>query len=212
MAKLTSLPTSSIIVGASQSGKSTWALQLFFALQGYAIYIDYNRAYLRLYPGGDMSCYYKGSFGIVKRAMAYCLLKRHKVIYCPPDQQAIEDMFQWLFSLKNANMREFTPIYIFADEVDMYSDRDSSVEHCWTKYQGAALYGIGISQRPSMLQNLSILFNSNDFILFNIGDGEAMRIRGNYAIDFSDEDLAYIQQNKYSALHISRSTKVVERL
>ena len=233
MANQVPLPSAACIIGIAQSGKTTWGAQNMDQNPNYAVWVDRNRAILRLRP--PLQNYVTGPWQSVRKQFFYWLLKTRKVFYNPASDEDIEEMTGAIFALKNRSMRNFQPIYIYYDEADLTLaalGRQSNVEAVWTKYQGAAIFGIAIVQRIGQMRDLSILFNSNaGVVCFNVTDGDALGITQNYGLrmNFGAEhfkvtpppcgnecDLCFIQKNsrvagsKYiGALYIPTAGQVV---
>ena len=211
MANQVQIPSSACIIGIAQSGKTTFSIENMEQNPNWSIFLDRNRAYLRLRPPAVN--YVTGPWSKVRREFIYLLAKHKKVIYNPATDDDIDAMLDTLFAIKNKAMRNFEPIYIYFDEVDLYVGRQNNVEMCWTKYQGAGIVPIGIVQRISQMRDLSILFNSNaGIVVFNVTDGDGYGLIQNYGIGLkihpyhgdpkapgpcpeTECDLCYIQHN-----------------
>jgi len=212
MANQQPLPSAACIIGAAQSGKTTWGAQNMDENPNYCIWVDRNRAILRLRP--PLQNYVTGSWQQVRKQFFYFLLKFHKVFYNSASDEDIEEMTGAIFAVKNRAIRNFQPIYVYYDECDLTLGalgRQSNVEAVWTKYQGAGLVGIAIVQSFRQMRDLSILFNSNGgVVVFNVTDGDAMGIIQNYGLRMNigakhfettppqcgvECDLCYVQKN-----------------
>jgi len=198
---------SHIILGGPGSGKTHWALESWLAQQQHALYIDFNKAGYRAMSNFEIEdrrdVWVKGPWYQVRKKVVMDLIQTKKAMYAPSTPDDVQEVAQFFRDMKEKNLENIENIWIYCDEVDLYSKPGSSVEQMWTKDRGAGVRPVGILQRAAQAKNLNIVNNSfGGVLVFRVETGEAQKLRNNYGLEFSEEDLAYIQSVPYSAIYM----------
>jgi hypothetical protein len=202
---------SQCVFGGPGSGKTHWCIENFLANPEYSVYIDYNKAVYRAMAKGEVAniiqdSWVRGPWGQVKKRFLTTLVQKKKVIYAPNDDEDVQDMASSLRTVKEGNLENIENVWIYCDEIDLYSDLKSSVEQLTTKDRGAGIRPVNIVQRPSQVRNRSIVDNSfGGVLIFRVEESEAQTMRLNFALNISEDDLAYIQGTQYAAIYLDRT-------
>jgi len=199
---------SHVVFGGPGSGKTHWCLENFLANPSHALYIDFNKAGYRAMAKGEVQDirqdhWYRGYWGKCKKPILLALAREpHKALWSPSSGEEVQKMADFFRDFKERRLEDTTPIFIYCDEADLYGDLKSSAEQMTTKDRGAGIRPVSIVQRPGQVRNRNIVGNVNGgALIFRVETGEANILRRDYGLEFSDEDLQYIQSVPYAAIY-----------
>lgn len=175
-------PKRTAIIGMSGSGKTVWAFQWLDQIdtrKAQVIYIDTTNVSRRKAWASKFLPLVATSIKEVQQQ----LWTNGKAIYCPPTRPEIEDLVAWVLAWKrNATTPE--PIWIFCDEVHLYSERHlyPNVTELFTTGRNFDVTGVAITQNLPQVANRSIIGNCWYKVLFSIDDDGILSLRRNYSV------------------------------
>jgi len=197
MARQIRLQRSTAVIGTAQTGKTSWSVENFLQNPEFSIFIDYNRAYLRMAQKNKwpMEIYTRGPWFEASRRIWAALGQYKKVVYLPDQASDIEALVGYVMGFKDEEIQNFEEICIYFDEVDKYCPKGSRVEEVFTKYQGPNIVGIPITQKVAQMDNLNIIGNcTGGVVLFYTTGMDRTKMVNNYGIEISDEEYAYTKE------------------
>ncbi len=181
------------IFGRTQSGKTYWALQAFRAWQQHAIFVNWQWLPITNFT----RCYN------MREVISTCNTIG-KAVYYPEDEHAVDELLSYIYSVYRQRPRY--PLLLFCDEADKYSTL-TGLSDIITKGMRYNISAIVISQRPQMLQCRHILDNLYYLVFFAHSPQFWATLRERYKIELTEEELHYLNTNKYAAIYYDYQSK-----